>query len=272
MNSLNRMDAKQLFRCITLAFFLTLLGYQPVRVAAQNSGKTLSKQSATVPSDSTKWSAPEYNERQGERDQLVNIIKSDAISDPDVLKAMQSVPRHLFVPDKNRHAAYKNIPLPIGYGQTISQPTIVAFMTEMLELTPGDKVLEIGTGSGYQAAVLAHITPEVYTMEIIEDLADKTSKKLKKTGYDVIRTKPGDGYYGWEKHAPFDAIIVTAAAGHIPPPLIKQLKPGGIMAIPLGSPYEVQTLVRVRKTKSGEMKTERLMPVRFVPMTGAVQK
>jgi protein-L-isoaspartate(D-aspartate) O-methyltransferase len=154
-------------------------------------------------------------------------------------------------------------------GQTISQPFIVGYMTQLLNLSPGARVLEIGTGSGYQAAVLAEITPEVYTVKIIRELGEKARSRFEKLGYSTIRTKTGDGYYGWEKYAPFDAIIVTAAAGHLPPPLVTQIKPGGRIVIPIGSPYHTQTLMNVIKTRDGKIQTERKLPVRFVPMTGA---
>jgi protein-L-isoaspartate(D-aspartate) O-methyltransferase len=157
-------------------------------------------------------------------------------------------------------------------GQTISQPFIVGYMTQMLKLSPGERVLEIGTGSGYQAAVLSEITPEVYTVEIIRELGERAHSRLEELGYHTIRTKIADGYYGWEEYAPFDAVIVTAASGHIPPPLVKQLKPGGKIAIPIGSPYHTQTLMEVTKTEGGSIRTERKLPVRFVPMTGAALK
>ncbi len=199
-------------------------------------------------------------------------IEARGVKDNDVLAAMRRVPRHDFVAAPQRGQAYSDKPLPIGQGQTISQPYIVAYMTEVLQLDAGEKVLEIGTGSGYQAAVLAEITDRVYTIEIIEELAEQASKRLQRLGYTEVRTAQGDGYYGWEEHAPFDAIIVTAAAGHIPPPLLRQLKPGGRMIIPIGGVYEVQSLMLVRKTSAGEVRTERLMPVRFVPFRGEAQK
>lgn len=218
------------------------------------------------------WTPPQFEQRQKERKQMVDEqIDRRGVSDQNVLKAMRNVPRHLLIPTQNRSAAYADRPLPIGHGQTISQPYIVAFMTEILNLKKGDKVLEIGTGSGYQAAVLAEITPEVYSIEIIEALGKRARKDLQDLGYTPIQVKIADGYYGWEEQAPFDAIIVTAAAGHIPPPLVKQLKPGGTMVIPIGGPYQTQNLMKVTKTKTGKMKTQNLMPVRFVPMTGQAQ-
>lgn len=199
-------------------------------------------------------------------------IEARGVEDPEVLAAMRRVPRHEFVAAPQREQAYSDKPLPIGHGQTISQPYIVAYMTEVLELESGDKVLEIGTGSGYQAAVLAEITDQVYTIEIIEELAEQASDRLQRLGYTQVLAEQGDGYYGLEEHAPFDAIIVTAAAGHMPPQLLRQLEPGGRMVIPIGGVYEVQSLMLVRKTAEGEVRTERLMPVRFVPFRGEAQK
>jgi len=217
--------------------------------------------------------APEFQEREEERNRMVSTqIERDRmpVTDKGVLNAMRSAPRHLFVPSALQTMAYADRPLPVGYGQTISQPFIVAYMTEKLELSHGDKVLEIGTGSGYQAAVLAYITPHVYTVEIIRELGEETDKRLKKLGYNTVSTKVGDGYFGWEEHAPYDAIIVTCAAGHAPPELIKQLRPGGRMIIPVGGVYEVQMLMLVIKDDEGKLKTRPLIPVRFVPMTGKI--
>lgn len=191
-------------------------------------------------------------------------IKGRGIVDPGVLRAMSTVPRHLFVPDYLRRQAYADGPLPIGHGQTISQPYIVAFMTEILHIKPHHRVLEIGTGSGYQAAVLAELTDRVYTMEIIPELADTAGKRLKEIGYSSVNVRQGDGYHGWPEEAPFDAVMVTAAAEFIPPPLLQQLKEGGRMIIPVGSPFYVQHLILVEK-KQGKITTRSLMPVRFVP-------
>jgi protein-L-isoaspartate(D-aspartate) O-methyltransferase len=188
--------------------------------------------------------------------------------DPRVTRAMTTVPRHELVPERNRHAAYENRPLPIGHGQTISQPYIVAIMTDLLETRPGDRVLEVGTGSGYQAAVLAEIVDHVYTIEIIEPLGERARGDLARLGHDNVTVRIGDGYYGWEEHAPFDAIVVTAAASHVPPPLVSQLKPGGRMIIPVGSRFMVQQLVLVEKDADGEVVTRQILPVRFVPLTG----
>lgn len=207
------------------------------------------------------------------RDAMVtSTIESRGVTDPDVLAAMRNVPRHLFVPREMRGKAYSDQPLPIGHGQTISQPYIVAYMTEILEIEKGDRVLEIGTGSGYQAAVLAEITDKVYTIEIIDDLAESAEKRLHNTGYDEVNVKNADGYYGWEEFAPFDGIIVTAAAGHVPPPLLRQLAPGGRIVIPIGGVYQVQQLTLLKKGRDGSIRTNQLMAVRFVPFTGAVQE
>jgi len=193
------------------------------------------------------------------------------ITDERVLRAMAKVPRHEFVPRDLRDKAYADHPLPIGYGQTISQPYIVALMTQSLALEKKDRVLEIGTGSGYQAAVLAEMVDEVYTIEIIEELAERANKTLRDLGYENVEVKTGDGYFGWEEHAPFDAIIVTCAANHIPPPLIDQLNDGGRLIIPLGSTKYYQTLTLVEK-RNGSLETKYITSVRFVPMTGEALK
>ena len=186
----------------------------------------------------------------------------------DVMNAMGEVPRHEFVRFEDRHRAYLNHPLPIGYGQTISQPYIVALMTDLLNLEPGDTVLEIGTGSGYQAAVLDALGAKVYTIEIIQELGRQAEKRLQRLDYGDVQTKIGDGYYGWPEAAPFDGILVTAAASHIPPPLIEQLKPGGRMVIPVGPQFTVQQLVLITKNQDGTVETRILLPVSFVPLTG----
>jgi len=188
--------------------------------------------------------------------------------DPRVMSVMGTVDRHKFVPPSEQSWAYANRPLPIGHGQTISQPYIVALMTDLISADPGDRVLEIGTGSGYQAAVLAEMGAQVFTIEIIEPLAKKASKRLADLGYNQVKTRQGDGYYGWEEEAPFDAIVVTAAADHVPPPLIRQLKPGGVMVIPVGSRFFVQQLVLVSKDSAGSITSRQMLPVRFVPLTG----
>ena len=198
-------------------------------------------------------------------------LKGRGIKDRKVLEVMGKIPRHLFVDASLRDKAYEDYPLPIGEGQTISQPYVVALMTEALRLQPSDRVLEIGTGSGYQAAVLAPLVKDVYTIEIRKGLAGKAEKRLKDLGYRNIRVKYGDGYFGWEDQGPFDAIIITASANHIPPPLIKQLKENGRLIIPLGSTVYFQTLTLAVK-KKGELELEQMTPVAFVPMTGEVQK
>lgn len=196
------------------------------------------------------------------------LLGRDAVKDESVLNAMRAVPRHKFVPPEQISQAYADRPLPIGYGQTISQPYIVAKMTELLRLKPGDKVLEIGTGSGYQAAVLAEIIDEVYTIEIVRPLAEQAAKRLKDLGYDQVRTQIGDGYFGWKEHAPYDGIVVTAAASHIPPPLIEQLKPGGRIVIPVGPPFGFQQLFVLEKDADGKVTQRSIMGVRFVPLVG----
>jgi len=202
-----------------------------------------------------------------ERELMVKIqIEDRGIKDTTVLSAMNEVPRHLFVPKLYRMFSYEDRPLPIGYGQTISQPYIVALMTELLKLNKDSKALEVGTGSGYQAAILSKIAKEVYTIEIIEELHLKTNKVLEEAGYDTIKTKFGDGYYGWEEYAPYDAIIVTCAAEFVPPPLIKQLKIGGIMCIPVGPPFRVQNLLVITKKNEELIETEVITQVRFVPL------
>ncbi len=193
------------------------------------------------------------------------------ITDRQVLEVMGSVPRHLFVSPSLRRQAYVDSPLPIDEGQTISQPYIVALMTQHLKLKGGEKVLEVGTGSGYQAAVLAHLTDKVYSMEIRENLAKKAAETLSTLDYSQVQVKWSDGYFGWEEHAPFDAIIVTCAANHVPPPLLKQLKEGGSLIIPLGSTLYFQTLTLITK-KKGKPKVRQILGVNFVPMTGEVQK
>lgn len=192
-------------------------------------------------------------------------IVARGISDPRVLDAMARVPRHEFIPVGRRGEAYEDWPLPIGYGQTISQPYIVAFMTAALAPRPGDRVLEIGTGSGYQAAVLANLVAEVYTLEIVEPLAQRAEADLKRLGYGNVKVRAGDGYQGWPEAAPFDAIIVTCAPEAVPQALVEQLKEGGRMIIPVGSQWGAQELYLLRKTATG-MKRQGVLPVRFVPM------
>ncbi|GBD32721.1 MAG: protein-L-isoaspartate O-methyltransferase [Gemmatimonadales bacterium] len=198
-------------------------------------------------------------------------IAAQGISDTATLRAMRTVPRHEFVPERYRDRAYGDHPLPIGYGQTISQPYIVAYMTEMIRPRPGMKVLEVGTGSGYQAAILAETGCEVYTIEIFRALATAAQERLRRLGYQSVRVRHGDGHFGWPEEAPFDAIVVTAAAGYIPPDLIDQLKPGGRMVIPVGSVYGVQNLILVEKDPDGKTRTRNLLPVRFVPLLSGLR-
>jgi protein-L-isoaspartate(D-aspartate) O-methyltransferase len=188
--------------------------------------------------------------------------------DPLVLATMNKVERHLFVPRSQQRYGYENRPLPIGHGQTISQPYIVALMTDLLDPKSNQTVLEIGTGSGYQAAVLAELVKRVYTIEIVEPLGREAKDRIARLGYRNTEVKIGDGYYGWPEHGPFDGIIVTAAATHIPPPLIKQLKPGGKMVIPVGASFLTQYLLLVEKQRDGSVVSQQVLPVRFVPLTG----
>jgi protein-L-isoaspartate(D-aspartate) O-methyltransferase len=203
---------------------------------------------------------------EGVRETSIYIDK--VALDPRVMSAMGKVPRHEFVPLPLRPIAYENRPLPIGYGQTISQPYIVALMTDLLKPQADDRALEIGTGSGYQAAVLAELAKEIYSIEIIDALGERARSRLQALHYENIEVRTGDGYYGWDEHAPFDVIIVTAAASHIPPPLIRQLKRGGRMVIPIGGQFMVQQLVFVEKDHDGKVTTRQIMPVMFVPLTG----
>jgi len=207
--------------------------------------------------------------RSEERNALVDsTIVARGVTDPLVIRAMRSVPRHRFVPDELSDRAYRDSALPIGYGQTISQPYVVAFMTEALRIEPGNKVLEIGTGSGYQAAVLAELAREVYSIEIVPELGALVEKRLRGLGYESIGLKVADGYYGWEEEAPFDRMMVTAAVDHVPPPLLRQLAANGRLILPLGSPGGIQTLLLIVKHADGSLERHSLLAVRFVPMTG----
>ena len=207
---------------------------------------------------------------EAKRQEMVNTqICGRGITNAGTIEAMRKTPRHEFVPQHLRHLSYSDTPLPIGMGQTISQPYIVAFMTELLNVGKGDKVLEVGTGSGYQAAVLAEMGCDVYTIEIVEPLALHSKCVLRESGYTDINFKVGDGYLGWEQYAPYDGIIVTAAAQEIPLPLVRQLKEGGKMVIPVGD--EFQELMVITKTSEGTHE-ERITPVRFVPMTGVAER
>ena len=187
---------------------------------------------------------------------------------PEVMVVMGKVPRHEFVPGDIQYAAYFNRPLPIGHGQTISQPYIVALMTDLLDLQPGARVLEVGTGSGYQAAVLAELAQLVDTIEIIEELGLTARRRLQQLGYQNVSVHIGDGYYGWAKNAPYDAIMVTAAGDQVPPPLIKQLKPGGKIVIPVGTRFAAQQLVLIDKVSADKIEMRLVLPVSFVPLTG----
>ena len=209
----------------------------------------------------------EGSQAEARRRMVEYQIRARGVGDARVLEAMETVPRHEFVPEEYLQSAYGDGPLPIGYGQTISQPYIVAVMTELLELEPGDRVLEIGTGSGYQAAILAELVDEVYTMEIIPELADSARGVLDRLGYGRVHSVNADGYYGWEEHAPYDAIIVTAAPDHVPQPLVQQLKEGGRMVIPVGPVGWYQTLWLISK-EDGEAQYHNKGGVQFVPFTG----
>lgn len=222
--------------------------------------------------------APDEASHARERKALVAEIQRDAVATADstgrprfsarVLGAINAVPRHRFVPARHVTDAYANRPLPIGHGQTISQPYIVALMTELLEPGADDVVLEVGAGSGYQAAVLAKLVARVKTIEIIEPLARSASARLEHLGYRNVEVKLADGYYGWPEHGPYDGIVVTAAASSIPPPLVKQLKPGGRMVIPVGAPFLTQDLILLTKDADGKVSTTSVLPVAFVPLTG----
>ena len=214
-----------------------------------------------VPADA--WEGPR-------REMVRTQLKARDITDEAVLAVMERVPRHLFVPEAERFRAYADHPLPIGLRQTISQPYIVAFMTQALQVEEGDRVLEIGTGSGYQAAVLSHLAAEVYSIEILPALAEQAAERLSVLGYDNVRVRAGDGYFGWPEHAPFDGIMVTAAPDHVPPRLVEQLAPGGRLVMPVGERY--QELIRITGGEDGETTLERLLPVRFVPMTGRAEE
>jgi protein-L-isoaspartate(D-aspartate) O-methyltransferase len=214
---------------------------------------------------------PDTDGTRSARARLVKVhIEDEGVKSPAVLRAMRKVPRHWFVPEDRRPSAYEDRPLPIGEDQTISQPYVVASMTEEADIQPGERVLEIGTGSGYQAAVLAELTSEVFTIEIREPLARRAAATLKGAGYAAVKVRHADGYHGWAAKGPFDAILVTAAAPHVPPPLVRQLKPGGRMVIPVGGAFAVQDLVLVTKDAEGRVRTKSLYAVRFVPLTGSL--
>lgn len=214
--------------------------------------------------------AEESDSRKGDT-MVAEQIERRGVKDPRVLEAMRKVPRHEFVPEEERHEAYDDRPLPIGHGQTISQPYIVAFMTEALGLKGTEKVLEVGTGSGYQAAVLSLLAKEVFTVEIVEPLGKQAAEVLKRLGYKNVSVRVGDGYRGWREEAPFDAIIVTCAPDAVPEPLVHQLAEGGRMIIPVGPEGKAQQLVLLKK-RHGKMHQQEILPVRFVPMTGEARE
>ena len=243
-------------------------------------GSTLVGLAALLPgvAGSRLGAQPAADPHAARRAAMVEVIREDVVAtssylgrsalDARVLDAMGTVPRHRFVPAELVEHAYENRPLAIGHGQTISQPYIVAIMTDLLDLEPGDRALEVGTGSGYQAAVLAELVDSVYTMEIVPPLAERSAALLTELGYENVTTRLADGYHGWPEAAPFDAIVVTAAATHVPPPLVEQLAAPGRMILPVGSRFMVQQLVLVTKSADGEITLDQLLPVRFVPLTG----
>jgi len=217
-------------------------------------------------------------DRAAERARMIEVIQAHARGtaellgrpriDPEVIAVMAATERHRFVPERVQGAAYEDRPLPIGWSQTISQPFIVALMTDLLALEPGDRVLEVGTGSGYQAAVLAPLAAEVCSIEIVPELGARAAALLQALGLANVRARIGDGYYGWPECGPFDAIVVTAAASHVPPPLVEQLKPGGRLVIPVGGPFVVQHLMLVDKLPDGGLRSRQTIPVSFVPLVG----
>ena len=258
----------------TLALLLCISCKENIPVPHTNHDRTDAAASSQNPSpkpsdpNTVQWIHPRSDERADEREQLVSILKRRyEMTDPNILRAMADVPRHWFMPANVQRVAYEDGPQPIGQGQTISQPLIVAYMTQLLELTSESKVLEIGTGSGYQAAVLSELTPHVYTIEIVEPLGRRAIETFIQRGYNTIKTKIGDGYKGWPEHAPFDAVIVTCAPDHIPQPLIDQLAPGGRIVIPVGHQWGVQDLLLVTKKPDGTLKRQSMLHVRFVPLT-----
>jgi protein-L-isoaspartate(D-aspartate) O-methyltransferase len=255
---------------LTAFLFLTAAVAEPNQTPADaNKSKAAGEKKISRP----EHKHPAFAERVKEREEMVaEQIRARDVKDANVLAAMRVVPRHAFIPENVQKQAYGDYPLPIGFGQTISQPYIVAFMTEALELKPDSKVLEIGTGLGYQAAVCAEIAAEVYTIEIIEGLAKSAEEKLRELGYANVFVRAGDGYFGWPEKGPFDAIIGTAAAERIPPPLIEQLRPGGRMILPYETNLGFQHLVLVTKDEKGNVSKRKVMPVMFVPMTGEVTK
>lgn len=262
---------------ITVVSIAVVLYYGLVYESGQDEPDQEPNWSNSAPNDDANRDSPvnegQTDEYYGARLAMVrNQMQSRDVTDPDVLEAMRRVPRHEFVPSAQKSNAYEDHPLPIGHGQTISQPYIVAIMTEMLDLEAGkSRALEVGTGSGYQAAILGEICDEVYSVEIVAPLAKSSTSTLGSLGYDNVHVKNADGYFGWEEYAPYDAIIITCAASHIPGPLIKQLADGGRLVLPLGSPHSWQTLTIVEK-HGNETTLNYKFPVVFVPMTGEVEK
>lgn len=225
--------------------------------------------SMTVVADAVYQSTPEMT---AERINWVKRLRVEKKYKENVLAALEKVPREFFVPADKRGQTYRDVNIPIGYGQTITKGWFVGYMTDRLDVQPTDRVLEIGSGSGYQAAVLYQITKQVYTIEIVEPLAKQAAQRWAELKYTGIKGKYGDGYFGWSEYAPFDKIIVTCAADHVPPYLLKQLKCGGVMVIPVGNPFDRQTLLLIRKKEDGKIVTERLYSVKFVPFTGKISE
>ena len=252
--------------CLMIILILCGCGQEVVETSTPTSTTAPSPESTTT----SFISSPEKVKIIREREALVELaIQRQNLENEDVIDALGAVPRHLFVPSEYEENAYEDRPLPIGYGQTISQPSLVAQMTELLELQSGDKVLEIGTGSGYQAAILAELGyVDVYSIEIVPELYGRSAEILERLGYDNVQVKQGDGYYGWEEYAPFDAIIVTAAPDHLPAPLAAQLAEGGRLVIPIGPPGFYQTLWKFVK-EAGELTAYNMGSVIFVPFTGS---
>jgi protein-L-isoaspartate(D-aspartate) O-methyltransferase len=257
-----------------IALFLAFVALSIAVAATVLAAYSLLARPNDVPAEPTQLPtpAPTVREESDERlEERVGMVESQIgrrdVTDEVVLQAMETVPRHKFVPDKYQAQAYADHPLPIGHGQTISQPYIVALMTELLDLESTDRVLEIGTGSGYQAAILAEIVDDVYTVEIIEPLAVEATERLDLLGYTNVHTLHADGYYGWEEHAPYDAIIVTAAPDHIPQPLVQQLEDGAKLVIPVGPPGGYQTLWEATR-EGDDVRLRNVLGVRFVPLTG----
>lgn len=248
---LKRTNITPTVKTITCKAFLFLLFWLVLQSINQSYG-------LSIPGDTERY-------RELRNNMVDTQIVARGVKDERVLRAMRDVPRHLFVPARSRGSAYRDHPLAIGYGQTISQPYIVALMTELLKPKKNHVALEVGTGSGYQAAVLSQIVQSVYTIEIIPPLGNAARKRLGEIAYENVAVKIADGYFGWEEHAPFDCVIVTAASDHVPPPLITQLKNGGRMVIPVGHPFQVQHLMLVTKSMEGKIQMRDILPVRFVP-------